>query len=48
MPASELVNRRWISRAASGPVTSYLQVENRSQIPVAVRIASYSSIGSPP
>ena len=48
MPASELVNRRWISRAASGPVTSYLQVEKRSQMPVPVRIASYSAIGSPP
>src|SRR3954449_4569421 len=43
MPASEFVKRRWINRVASGPVTSYLHVEKRSQIPVPVRIASYSS-----
>ncbi len=36
------MNRRWIRRPASGPVTSYLMVEYRSQRPVAVRIASYS------
>ena len=48
MPASEFVNRRWISRAASGPVISYLHVEYRSQMPVAVRTASYSAMGSPP
>ncbi len=48
MPASELVKRRWMRRAASGPVTSYLQVEKRSQMPVPVRMASYSAIGSPP
>ena len=48
MPSSAFVNRRWIRRAASGPVTSYLQVEKRSQMPVAVRTASYSSLGSAP
>jgi hypothetical protein len=48
MPAREFVNRRWIRRAASGPVISYLQVEKRSQIPVPVRIASYSTAGSVP
>ena len=42
------MNRRWIRRSASGPVTSYLQVEKRSQMPVPVRIASYSSFGSVP
>ena len=36
------MNRRWISRPASGPVTSYLIVEKRSHSPVAERIASYS------
>src|SRR5262245_5219919 len=48
MPSILFVNRRWISRPASGPVTSYLHVEKRSQIPVAVRIASYSTPGSVP
>ncbi len=48
MPVTELVNRRWISRSASGPVTSYLQVEKRSQMPVPVRTASYSASGSAP
>ena len=42
MPRQVFVNRRWIRRAASGPVTSYLHVENRSHSPVAVRMASYS------
>ena len=41
-PDRSFVNRRWINRPASGPVTSYFTVEKRSQRPVAVRIASYS------
>src|SRR6266566_3676045 len=48
MVETSFVNRRWTSRPASGPVTSYLDVEYRSHRPVAVRIASYSASGSVP